>query len=403
MHDIIVIDIGKTNSKVIRFESEHCRCLAAYTTVTPRVSVPYPCLDDRALFGWLTDTLGKLHEPERVGWIVPISHGAAFALIDPIALTLPIMDYEANIPTNLYKAYEVARPPFAVTGSPSLPQGQNAGRQLYWQRTFDPHAWERTTAILALPQYIGWRLTGGLASEVSALGCHTDLWEPDSGSFSSLAHAIGVAARAPPLRPANTTLGPLLPHWQRQWRFDSACKVLVGAHDSNADLAAYLHDEEPLVLLSTGTWAVAMALNCGNDPFAHEPDRLVNVAIDGRPVPTARFMGGRMYAAALAGDDIGGELTDCEYRIAKQLISPGNSRKIFGAVAVAVRIARLLTRVPPGTRLFISGPFADNPDIYSAVEHLTPQLRIAQKQVAESGAAVGAAMLAARQLSSKQI
>ena len=36
------------------------------------------------------------------------------------------------------------------------------------------------------PQYWSWRLTGNLSSEISSIGCHTDLWAPSSEKFSSL-------------------------------------------------------------------------------------------------------------------------------------------------------------------------------------------------------------------------
>ena len=56
------------------------------------------------------------------------------------------------------------------------------------------------------PQYWAFRLTGVAATEVTSLGCHTDLWNPRAGAFSSLVERDGLAPRyaaAPArLRPA---------------------------------------------------------------------------------------------------------------------------------------------------------------------------------------------------------
>jgi sugar (pentulose or hexulose) kinase len=81
------------------------------------------------------------------------------------------------------------------------------------------------------------------------------------------------------------------------------CVVHCGLHDSNAAfLAARAHRETSAAeatVLSTGTWFVAMrALGPAAERpafgSAHEArDCLVNVDVEGRLVPSARFMGGR--------------------------------------------------------------------------------------------------------------
>jgi hypothetical protein len=76
--------------------------------------------------------------------------------------------------------------------------------------------------------------------------------------------------------------------------------VLAGLHDSNAALLAArgfteIADAEATIL-STGTWFVSMRLAGEAVPITDLPegrDTLVNVDVRGRPVPSARFMGGR--------------------------------------------------------------------------------------------------------------
>jgi hypothetical protein len=83
-------------------------------------------------------------------------------------------------------------------------------------------------------------------------------------------------------------------------------------HDSNAALIASRGSEGrgrgEATLLSTGTWFVAMRSRSASDapePLPEGRDCLINVDVDGRPVPSVRFMGGREIEH-LGGADGGG-------------------------------------------------------------------------------------------------
>ena len=52
------------------------------------------------------------------------------------------------------------------------------------------------------PQYWLWRLSGVLATEVTSLGCHGDLWRPREGRLSSMVEKRGWTRLFPPLRNA---------------------------------------------------------------------------------------------------------------------------------------------------------------------------------------------------------
>src|SRR5690606_24546838 len=103
--------------------------------------------------------------------------------------------------------YAAIRPPFGETLSPRLPNGLNLGAQLFWQGQRFPEQFAQITHILTYPQYWAWRLTGIAASEVTSLGCHTDLWVPERGQFSSLVDHQRWTALFPPIRPAASVLG----------------------------------------------------------------------------------------------------------------------------------------------------------------------------------------------------
>lgn len=301
MRQVAVIDIGKTNAKLLRVDLQ----TGTETAVARRpneVSAvgPYPHFDIDGLWAFLLDSLREAGRQGVVDAISITTHGAAAALVDDAGqLALPVLDYEHPAPNDLAADYEARRPPFAETGAPRLPMGLNLGAQLFWQAKRFPEAFAQTRHILTYPQYWAFRLTGVAASEATSLGCHTDLWQPFAGTFSSLVSSMGWQDLFPPLRPAAEVLGGLLPEVARQTGLPEGLPVLCGIHDSNASLVPWLGRAEPRAILSTGTWMIVMALDGDRVDLDPARDVLVNVNAKGQPVPTARFMAGREFEEIL--------------------------------------------------------------------------------------------------------
>jgi sugar (pentulose or hexulose) kinase len=154
--------------------------------------------------------------------------------------------------------------------------------------------------LLPWAQYWAWFLTGRAVSEVTSLGCHTDLWAPGEGRFSPMAQRLGWAERFAPVVKAGDVVGTLHPDIARETGLPVTAKVLAGLHDSNAALLAARGFTEiarqEATILSTGTWFIAMRLAAETFSTSSLPegrDTLVNVDAYGWPVPSARFMGGR--------------------------------------------------------------------------------------------------------------
>jgi sugar (pentulose or hexulose) kinase len=136
------------------------------------------------------------------------------------------------------------------------------------------------------------------ASEATSLGCHTDLWAPAAGRLSSLVERERWGGLFPPLRPAASVLGPLLPAVAAATGLACDIPVACGIHDSNASLLPWLGRlEPPFTVISSGTWTIVMTVGGGLAGLDPGRDVLANVDAFGRPVPTARFMGGREHAA----------------------------------------------------------------------------------------------------------
>jgi L-fuculokinase len=301
---VAVFDVGKSNVRLSAVNDSGVAMKALERRNSVENSPPYPHFEADELYAWLLDGLATLARDFEVHCVVPVTHGACAALVDDDGLVLPIMDYEFGGVSEFDSEYDAMARDFAHTASPKLPAGLNLGRQLFWQQRHFPREFSRAT-IISYPQYWAARLSGVRAWEPTSLGCHTDLWEPERGGFSSLARTMGWDARFGCRASAWTVLGPPTPAVGAVTGLSNECKVLAGIHDSNASYLAHRATrEQPFCVVSTGTWIVTMAHGSPLSLLREEMDTLANVDAYGKPVPTARFMGGREYAAICGADGI---------------------------------------------------------------------------------------------------
>ncbi|WBU60599.1 FGGY-family carbohydrate kinase [Paracoccus albus] len=417
MTHIAVIDIGKTNAKLALVDGATLTEIAVVTRpnkVLP--GLPWPHFDLEGHWDFFLEHLTRVHSEHGVDAISVTTHGASCVLLDHDGdLAAPMLDYEHPGPDLTRAEYEAIRPDFAQTGSPRLPMGLNVGAQLHWMLKIDPRLDQRLAHVLTYPQYWGWRLTGELASDVTSLGCHTDLWNPWKGQFSDLVERLGLAGRIAPARRANEILGKLRGNITARTGLKQDTPVSVGIHDSNASLYPYLLGREaPFAVVSTGTWVVAMAV--GGDQVALDParDLLVNVDALGQPVPSARFMGGREYDLIRAGSDAKPDDTERNKALADGLMilpavepssgpfagramewrgAPANEGQRIVALSWYLALMTDLCLRLIGARgpTIVEGPFGRNPDYLAMLSALRPQgVEIAQSA---TGTSTGAALL----------
>lgn len=303
MNHTLVLDIGKSNAKLLLLDARGdvlSRHVQANQSV---VGADYLELGIASIEAWLLHTIPLLPERSRIGHLSISTHGAAFCAVDDERLVLPVMDYEWDGYGTHRDAFHQLADAFEQTGSPDLPLGLNAGLQLYWVHQTRPADWQRIRHWLAYPQYWAWWFSGVVASEVSSLGCHTHLWSPQNGRLAAWTHAMGLPDLFPPVKSAWDTLAPVKPDLAARLGLPATCQVHVGVHDSNACLARHLHAVPNGLVVSTGTWCVVMAPGASLATLASDLDQLVNVSVEGKPVPTARFMGGREFAVLCDGAD----------------------------------------------------------------------------------------------------
>nr|WP_315254598.1 FGGY family carbohydrate kinase [uncultured Duganella sp.] len=296
----IVLDIGKTNVKLVLLDAAGA-VLAERRMANMVVREGlYPQYDTDHIWEWMLDGMQAYARLAHVGAIVPVTHGATAALVDDEDLVLPVLDYEYELPAEQNAEYAAVRPDYAETCSPQLPAGLNLGRQLAWQARAFPEQFQHARHILMYPQYWAWRLSGVAASEVTSLGCHTDLWHPARQHYSSLLERMGWSGRLAPLRKAWDTLGTIKPELAQRTGLPAECRILCGIHDSNASLLRHLTAATPPAVLSTGTWVIAAAPGKPLDRLREQSDMLANTNALGQAVACMRFMGGREFGE-LAG------------------------------------------------------------------------------------------------------
>jgi sugar (pentulose or hexulose) kinase len=298
----IVLDVGKTLAKVSLWTAGG-KLIERRTRPNARVNAgDYRALDVLGIEKWMAGVLCEFARMAAVERIIPIAHGSAAAIVRDGALVCAPMDYEEPVPAAERRRYDLGRDGFAMTGSPPLPGGLNLGVQLHRLEQMHPGLLRSGTMILPWPQYWAWVLSGVAASEVTSLGCHSDLWRPIEGTPSALALARGWANHFAPLRRADAVLGAISPAFAARTGLSPYVSIHCGLHDSNAALLAARAFPEiagnESTVLSTGTWFVAMRTPAAGAPvdisaLPEGRDCFVNVDAFGQPVPSARFMGGR--------------------------------------------------------------------------------------------------------------
>jgi sugar (pentulose or hexulose) kinase len=310
IRNVAVIDVGKTNGKVALFDVVEGRESHVHSTAnTVLKDGPYPHYDIEGLWTFFLSGLKEIGAKERIDAIAITAHGASITLVDAEGnLALPVLDYEFDGPDSLKAEYDAVRPPFSETGSPRLVCGLNVGAQLFWQAKTFPEEFARVTSIIPYPQYWAMRLTGVRASEATSIGAHTDLWNPYTSDFTSLVDKMGWRELVPPIGSAFDILGMLKPDIADTTGLPADTPVFSGIHDSNASLLTHLKaDDPPFSVVSTGTWVICFSVGGKQVALDEARDTLMNVNAFGDPVPSARFMGGRVFA--MLGADPKAEIT----------------------------------------------------------------------------------------------
>ncbi len=108
---IAVIDIGKTNAKVVLHRpGEAGDARHAHAANPVATGGPYPHYDIERLWRFILDALAALDRERRVDGISITTHGATAALVTGDGLALPVLDYEHDGPEETARGLRCAAP-----------------------------------------------------------------------------------------------------------------------------------------------------------------------------------------------------------------------------------------------------------------------------------------------------
>lgn len=289
---ILIFDVGKTNKKVLLFDEQYQVVFEESCQLEEMADEDeFPCEDVQALTQWMKAALEKIKADQRfiIKAINFSAYGASFVLLDKEGRVIaPLYNYLKPYPPALqkkfYDTYGGESLVAKQTASPVL-GNLNSGMQLYRLKYEKPELFAAIRYALHLPQYLSYVLCGATVSDITSIGCHTNLWSFAKNEYHEWISKEAVLEKLAPLADGHLPAGFL----------DQQIPVGAGLHDSSAALIPYLTSfHEPFVLLSTGTWCIS--LNPFNksrltDYELHQ-DCLCYLTYKGDPVKASRLFAG---------------------------------------------------------------------------------------------------------------
>ncbi len=291
---IAIFDVGKTNKKLFLFDE-------GYNIVFEKTAQFKETVDEDGDFCENLESLklsvfDSLHEALRnkkfkISAVNFSTYGASFVLINDKGKTIaPLYNYLKPYPKELkkkfYDTYGGEEKFSFQTASPVL-GNLNSGMQLYRIKYQKPDLFNQIKYALHLPQYISYLVSKKTYSDLTSIGCHTNLWDFQKNDYHNWVIKEGIVEKLAPIVPADQTVSAEF--------IDTKIKVGIGMHDSSAALIPYLLNfHEPFVLISTGTWCIS--LNPFNQtPLTYEElesNCLCYLQYGGKPVKASRLFSG---------------------------------------------------------------------------------------------------------------
>lgn len=349
MNAIAVLDVGKTNKKVLIYNQALDMLDSVYERFEADESGAVHIEPAEASAEWFLDRLRDFSKTYDIKAVSITTHGATWVGLDEEGrLAHPVMAYTTPVSEEweraFYERFGSERQLHRELATPNLAMTNMAKTLAYAQEQW-PDEFQRVRHILPLPQYFGYLLTGQYGAETTSVGCHSYLLDFERMAWSRMADELGIRALLPTTihRPGDP-LGTVTPDMAARTGLSEDTVVTYGLHDSNASLLPFLiREQRKFVLNSTGTWCVAMFPTDYTPLTEDEIDAKVFYNCDalGRPVKTANFMGGQERSfwaeriAKASGDD---RVPDYKPVVLHRLLSERN--------------AFILPGVMPGT-----GPF----------------------------------------------
>ena len=292
-----IFDIGKTNKKFFLLDKDFKEVHKEYTRFE---EIPdddgFPSENLPKLVDWVKSTFDKTaSNPKfKITHVNFSTYGASLVHLDENQnVVAPFYNYLKPLPDDFeegfFKEYGEKSTFELNTSSPYLGM-LNSGLQLYYLKNYKPEIFEKIKCSVHFPQYLSSLFTGKLYSEYTSIGCHTGLWDFKENKYASWVSQEGLNPLLPPIVNCDVSynLGGI--------------KFGVGIHDSSSALVPYIKaNNDPFVLISTGTWSICI------NPFNNTPlserelklDCLNFLGVDGKPSKASRLFLGEQFKVIL--------------------------------------------------------------------------------------------------------
>jgi sugar (pentulose or hexulose) kinase len=291
---IAIIDVGKTNKKLFLFDENYKIVLERSSRFVETTDEDgFPCENIESLRLTVFDSLFEVFRKKEfdIKAVNFSTYGASFVYLDEDGRAVaPLYNYLKPYPEVLqkkfYETYGGEEAFSNATASPVL-GNLNSGMQLYRIKYEKPELFNRIKYALHLPQYLSFLISGNFYTDITSIGCHTNLWDFQKNDYHEWVYKEGIAEKLPPIVSSEKVYPAVFPGINYT--------VGVGLHDSSAALIPYLVNfHEPFVLISTGTWCITL------NPFNQSPltlDELKNdclsyLSYQGKPVKASRLFAG---------------------------------------------------------------------------------------------------------------
>ncbi|WP_372743933.1 FGGY family carbohydrate kinase [Lutibacter sp.] len=258
---IAVIDIGKTNKKIFLFD-ENFEVVFQNSIQFDEIidDDNFPCDDIVSIENWIKNQILSIQMKGnfKIKAINFTTHGASLIYLNKDGKRItPLYNYLKNIDLkdyeSLYKKNGGAEEFSRKTASPVYGM-LNTGLQMLWIKKYKPEIWKQVDTILHYPQYLSYLFTKKITADYTSVGAHTATWDFDTMQYHSW------------LKDENITLPTPCKGNEAFISEINGEKIAVGTgmHDSSSSIIPLLEKEKDFVLLSTGTWIIAM------NPFSKE-------------------------------------------------------------------------------------------------------------------------------------
>ena len=412
---IAIFDIGKTNKKLFLFNENYDIVYEKSTQFDEITDEDGDlCEDVELLSKWVLDAFQEVSQnPDfEIKALNFSTYGASFVHLNSEGkVVAPLYNYlkpySENLKKQFYDTYGGEQVFARKTASPVL-GNLNSGMVLYRLKYENPALFAQIRYSLHLPQYVSFLFTGKFYSDITSIGCHTNLWDFEENQYHEWVEKEGV--KLAPLTPEGRVLSTIL-------KLPFRGLGGFGLHDSSAALIPYLatFKGQKFVLISTGTWCITL------NPFNHTPltdeellqDCLIYLQYTGDPVKASRLFAGYEHEQIIKQLSEQFQKPLDYYKTLKfnpKYIEIFNDNEyesayhqlILNLVNKQIVSTKLVLNDSTVTKLFVDGGFGKNEIYMNLLAKAFPEMEVYAASVAQA-TALGAALAIHKDWNKKEI